>query len=260
MGQRSQKDQISFFNAENQDQLLKLVEDPTKEVRNIEILSDRMVQATWRDVDAFVRGSSQVNVVTACEVTAQARLKLYNLISRLGSRTFYFDTDSCIYLSQGNVREFEPQKGSKLGELADELAVYGPGSYITTFVSSGPKSYAYKVFSPSSSKTHTVCKVKGIRLNYTAQKHVNFESMLRLVNSFVKYGVSPDFTLYFPQIDRLHDRTLVTRIACKRFRVVYDKRIVRRDFHTVPYGYCDVDTIHYDETENTILNLLSAGL
>uniref|UniRef100_A0A915J5M7 Neurabin-1 n=1 Tax=Romanomermis culicivorax TaxID=13658 RepID=A0A915J5M7_ROMCU len=48
----------------------------------------------------------------------------------------------------------EVPTGWCLGEMMDELCEYGPGSYITEFVSGRPKNYAYKVYSTYSQQDY----------------------------------------------------------------------------------------------------------
>uniref|UniRef100_A0ABD2W1K0 DNA-directed DNA polymerase n=1 Tax=Trichogramma kaykai TaxID=54128 RepID=A0ABD2W1K0_9HYME len=72
------------------------------------------------------------------------------------------------------VNEYTLYTGSMLGQLTDELAVHGAGTYITAFVSGGPKFYAFKYKKPNGEEDF-VCKVKGIRLNYANSQLVNFE-------------------------------------------------------------------------------------
>jgi hypothetical protein len=99
-------------------------------------------------------------VVIAAFTTAHARLKPYGVLEQLNRRVLYFDTHSVIYVSKDG--EWEPPTGSYLGDLTDEL----DGAHITTFVSGGPKNYAYET-----NADKTVCKVRGITLNYrTAQR------------------------------------------------------------------------------------------
>ena len=51
----------------------------------------------------------------------------------------YYDTDSVIFsVKEG---QWEPPLGDYLGELTNEL---DDGDHIATFVSAGPKNYAYK--------------------------------------------------------------------------------------------------------------------
>ncbi|CAB4025195.1 DNA polymerase [Paramuricea clavata] len=109
------------------------------------------------------RGQRKANVVIAAFTTAHARLKLYGILEQLNRCVLYFKTDSVIYVLRDG--EWEPRTGSYLGKLADEL----DGAHITTFVSGGPKNYAYEM-----NNDKTVCKVRGITLDYKTQQHVHF--------------------------------------------------------------------------------------
>ena len=71
--------------------------------------------------------------------TAQARLKLYSVLERFQMRTLSFDTDSVIFTSRPG--EWVPPLGDYLGELTNE---FDDEHHITTFVSGGPKNYAYQ--------------------------------------------------------------------------------------------------------------------
>ena len=70
--------------------------------------------------------------------TCFARLKLYELLDTLQRSVLYYDTDSVIYTT-GPGEQSLPV-GDYLGDLTDEL----DGGYITEFVSSGSKNYAYR--------------------------------------------------------------------------------------------------------------------
>jgi len=94
-------------------------------------------------------------VAVAAYVTTQARLKLYEYLSRLGKSVLYCDTFSVICIHN----EDEPPKdetGDYLGDLTDELEEFSSGSYIEEFVSGGPKTYAFTVFST---------RLKNVQLN-----------------------------------------------------------------------------------------------
>jgi len=53
--------------------------------------------------------------------------------------------------------------------MTDELEKdYGPGSYITEFVSGGPKHYAHKVWSSNDQQEKISIKVKGFSINHAA--------------------------------------------------------------------------------------------
>ena len=68
-----------------------------------------------------------------------------------------------IYVSK--LGEMEPEIGVYLGELTDEL----DGNYITTFVSGGPKNYAYKL-----NNGKTCYKIRGITLNFQTLENSQF--------------------------------------------------------------------------------------
>jgi len=48
-------------------------------------------------------------------------------------------------------------------------------------VSGGPKNYVYKTFISVTKAEKTVCKVRGITLNYNASELVNFETIKEMI-------------------------------------------------------------------------------
>ena len=50
-----------------------------------------------------------------------------------------------------------------------------PTVNVYEFVNGGPNNYSYKVIHTVTSEVATVCKVRGITLNYSAKQLVNFE-------------------------------------------------------------------------------------
>jgi hypothetical protein len=68
--------------------------------------------------------------------------------------------------------DWEPPTGSYLGDFTDEL----DGAHITTFASGGPKNYSYET-----SKGKTVCKVRGITLNYRTRQFINHKVVCEMV-------------------------------------------------------------------------------
>jgi hypothetical protein len=84
----------------------------------------------------------------------------------------YSDTDSVIYVQKETEAPLV-ECGDKLGDMTNELQ---PGEYIEEFVSGGPKFYAYRLVSGK-----TVCKVRGITLNYSAYNLVNFDIIKNMI-------------------------------------------------------------------------------
>jgi len=85
-----------------------------------------------------------------------------------------------IYISTGEPNKYESRTGNFLGDMTDEFESYGRGSHIESFVSGGPKFYAY-VVRTSEGRAHEIYKVKGITLNYNNSLIVNFNSIRKLI-------------------------------------------------------------------------------
>jgi hypothetical protein len=120
------------------------------------------------------------NEVVGAYVTAGARLKLYTHLEALNRDVLYMDTDSVIFISRDGENDCGVRCGDNLGDLTDEIADHGHGAYICEFVSGGPKNYAYKI-RLTDGTFKTVCKVRGITLNYSASQIVNFDYMKHMI-------------------------------------------------------------------------------
>ncbi|GBN13954.1 hypothetical protein AVEN_207207-1 [Araneus ventricosus] len=200
----------------------KILSDPTKNVKDVYLPTPEVAAIVWESKKDFIPQDTVTNIFLAAFTTAWARLKLYSEMDKLGDAVLYHDTDSIIYASNGIN---DPPLGNFLGEFTDELG----GETITTFISGGPKNYGYRT-----TQGKTCCKVQGFTLNFKNTQALNFDSMKHMVCSLDRNDTIP-----------IHDA--VTREGKKRkvfnveqtklYRIVYDKRIVKDDFSTIPYGY-----------------------
>ena len=77
-------------------------------------------------------------------------------MEQLGPRALYADTDSVVYISRPG--EWKPELGDYLGDLTDEV----PYNRIIEFVTGG---------------NTTICKVRGITLNYKSSLTINFDTL-----------------------------------------------------------------------------------
>jgi len=120
-----------------------------------------------------------------------------------------------------------------LGDLTDELEEFGFGSYIGQFVSGCPKNNAFSVFSPSTGKRTTKCKIKGITLNYDNSKAVNFTSLRNMI-----LEDNTPLHVHSPRkIKRKHGGIVVSEREKKEYKVVFKKRRLMDEFDSFPYGY-----------------------
>ena len=204
--------------------------DPTKyEVSDARLVNDEMVEVHYKEKDEFAEQNDKVNIVIAAFTTAYARLKLYDLLDLLQERVLYYDTDSVIYVHEPG--KPDPPLGNYLGDLTDELDA---GDYITTFISGGPKNYAYIT---NNGKSET--KIRGITLDYAATKKINLDVMRHLVHSHVNCHTEEKVTVDMPfKITRdKKEKNIVTKRMKKDYRVVYNKRVITENYGTLPYGY-----------------------
>ena len=81
------------------------------EVENVLFPNDHVGICFYKDAKSMHVGSNQTNIVIAAFVTAQARLKLYAELRKIGRDHIYCDTDSVFY----NKGSYKPEIGDYLG-------------------------------------------------------------------------------------------------------------------------------------------------
>jgi hypothetical protein len=140
--------------------------------------SDEVFCASWLYIaDDKVSNLRHTNEVIGAYVTAGARIHLYKYLDRLKQISLYCVTDSVIFI--------QPDDQPALVETVDCLGVMTSemkqGLHIEELVFDGSKNYAYRTVNPTTSKRDPVCKVRGITLNYSASKHVNFDAIRDMI-------------------------------------------------------------------------------
>lgn len=228
-GQRDNLSQTDFLSG--REELTSLASNPGVDLKDLLIVNDDVILANWKYTDEAAIPSSMTSVVVAAYVTATARLKLYSYLELLGERVLYFDTDSVIFVERPG--DISPPLGDFLGDLTDELSDYGPGSFIDMFVSGGPKNYGYRVRVCGREEFKTVCKVKGINLNFKNLGQVNFD----VLKNMVTIGDPETVLLKGTHICRNKKMEVYTKAEKKTYRVCFIKRRRVENFDTLPYGF-----------------------
>ena len=139
-------------------------------------------------------------------------------------------TDSIFFESPADKDEESIKTGDALGALQDEI---DPEKFITSFVSAGPKNYAYKL-------NDDTCKVtvKGITLSERSSKIITFNTIKDMV-----LGKGPD-SMLVPNSSSISRNPVEGTLHCgptsKTYRVMYTKRARNPDrISTMPYGYVE---------------------
>ncbi len=132
---------------------------------------------------------------------------------------------------------YHPKLGEFLGDMTDEVAEFGQGAVMDSFVSAGPKNYAFRVRKADGSFVHKV-KIRGFSLNHTAAAQLNFKTLRKTVYDHVRLGQENTISVVAPQIVRSHDREIRTKQMSKMYSFTFDKRWILDDFSTLPYGTC----------------------
>ena len=226
-GQRSDKTKVTYTS--DVSDYIKLMHDSHIQVQDVVYANEESVavcsEVKGEEIDP---GSTRTNCVLAAYTTANARLRLYSVMERLGRRALYTDTDSIIYVHKRG--EWNPDTGDFLGDLKDEY----PHKELTQYVGLGAKNYAMR-FADDTSE----CKVRGFTLNYQTSKLIDFDTMLEMLREGV--GNKTVVTAHPNAIVRggqFGVDSMYTRSQEKSYRMVYDKRQILPDgVNTVPLGW-----------------------
>jgi hypothetical protein len=129
--------------------------------------------ASWR----FTAEEKVPNLAHTNEVTAAARIHLYGYPDRLQERALFCDTESVMYVQPDEIPrlvETADCQGAMTSELKQE-------HYMEEFISGDPKTYAYVTVGNVAGCRKTVCKIKGITLNFAVSQLVNFDLIKEMV-------------------------------------------------------------------------------
>lgn len=224
LGMNTNKPQFKIIN--HLDEWLDIINDDKVLVNNISFVNDNLMYVYFTDLEDHHIGGLKTNVVLASFVTAQARIKLFEELNRLGYRVLYCDTDSILYSTKPG--EYEPKLGTNLGEFTNEIDPED-GTCIKEFVSAGKKNYG---FMTDTGVTHLT--VKGFTFNYLTSLKLTFDSIKEVVLDKQGYKIICE-QLLFSRNKKL--QTIQTGVQQKQYGFVYDTRSLFDNFTTLPFGY-----------------------
>lgn len=222
MGQRNNMQQTSFIRQPQK--FFDLLSSDETEINDCFVINDDVIFVKFKHAEHFAKSAPNTNAIVASYVTAHGRLALYSYLEKLGKRTLYYDTDSVIYKSMPGM--YDIPLGDCMGDMTDEL----DGEYITEFTSTGAKSYAYK----TNAGTQSV-KCKGFTLNKITSDVLTFETLRDMATGVGAKSITVKGTTRIrPDVKR---RRVCTELESKSYTRTLDKRILKNDHHSIPYGY-----------------------
>ena len=146
----------------------------------------------------------------------------------------YHDTDSVIYYRK--LTDPEINCGDYLGEFADEIIKnYGDGAKCRSFVSLGPKNYAYEVEKENGEVVSEI-KAKGIQLTAIALKQISFSGMMEIGKKYSNEGENTQLDIPQRAFRINRNAQIFTKYFDKIYQAVCTKRVINGNI-TLPYGY-----------------------
>ena len=143
-----------------------LLLDDRLEINTTIFINKNILQITYKYKNQYVEDTFSTNVYIAAFTTSNARLRLYDMLDKLGQSVAYYDTDNTVYIDNG---KNSIKIGCMLGEWTDEL---GKDDHIKEWFLTGPKSYGYLI-----NTGKEVLKIKGFTLNHKNSEHLNLKSL-----------------------------------------------------------------------------------
>jgi hypothetical protein len=220
-------------------ELYRFLVTPGIEVTSLIFANDQVVWASWKFTEEEkIPSLKHTNEVIGAYVTAGARIHLYKYLDTLQERALYCDTDSIIYI-QDNDKPSMVTCGDRLGDMTNELK---SNQYINTFVSAGPKNYAYRIITRDGSRPpETVCKIRGITLNYHTIQTVNFDVIRTMILTDQPKSVVVHTSHKMKRKKRSDGNnaciTIVTEPEDKIYQISFFKRRRLPDNNSLPLGY-----------------------
>lgn len=209
----------------------KIFMDQSVHIVDWHLLTEDVAKVDYQMKHEFQKDNPQANVFLAALTASYGRLRLYTELEKLGDRVVYNDTDSVVYISRPG--QYDIPLGEYLGEFTCELGPSQSGDprWVEIFVTAGLKNYSTQ----NSDKTH-MCKVKGFSLTHENAQRINFQSMKREVELFMKNETQNLYTENRSKF-KIRDGVIHTTTERKHYSVVIDKRVVQSNYFTQPYGY-----------------------
>ncbi|GFW64855.1 DNA_pol_B_2 domain-containing protein [Trichonephila clavipes] len=174
---------------------------------NMIFLNDDCVEMQYKMKDEYAKDNFNTNVYVAAFTTSSARIRLYEIMDKLGDKVLYSDTNSIMYIDDGtNTIE----TGCMLGEWTDELE---KDQYIQHWISPASKDYVYRL-----NNGKVKGKVKGFKMSYESETKLNFEERIKIIT-----GETESIDIKINQFKIQKDRNIKVNTMTKKYMFGFDR-------------------------------------
>jgi hypothetical protein len=95
-GQRRKIETTDYINTTID--LYDIILNDTTECVNLSLMNENIAEARYQSKDEWFEDPTKTNVLGSALTTSYARLRLYEMLDKLGDKVVYYDTDSVIYM------------------------------------------------------------------------------------------------------------------------------------------------------------------
>ena len=236
-GQNPSLESYEFIDSYNT--LLRRMLDPKLDTKDIHIINDNCVEYRYVENNEMTAPPEFISEITAVFTTANARLRLYDLISWIHpSQLLYCDTDSCYFLyDETNPLHKYPsndakdlpksvQFGDGLGQWEYDLK---KDEWIDEMIIGGAKSYAYKT-----NKGKIEMRLKGITLDHANSLKISYEAFKKTI--LEKTSIESESRYQFKWDSK--EKQINTIYTSRTVQSTIDsKRVINNEYDTLPIGY-----------------------
>ena len=237
-GMRSNLDSFGYFGENDQGRFTQKILDTRYNIKEWEIITSNCVELKYSDTDDSNIEASYISEITAAFTTANARMRLYDILSWLhSSQILYCDTDSVMFIYNKNNKLHKypsndandlPKSvkfGKGLGEWEDENK---EGEFINEFVCGGAKSYSY-----TTNLGKEVIKQKGITMDAANSKLISFSSMRDMVLNNKSIKSEDRYTFRWEKASK----DVVTKFIGRSIKSTVSSKRDLDGYDTLPFGY-----------------------
>jgi hypothetical protein len=238
-GQRANMKSYEFINKYND--FCRLMADNTKLPMGWEVINKDIIEFSYTDDIDNKLEASYISEITAVFTTANARLRLYDMLSFLDkSQVMYCDTYSAIFMYDktnplhkypSNDQQlpksitFANKKEASLGEWESE---FKKGEYIVELICGGAKTYAYQT-----NTGKTSIKLKGITLDVANSKIATFDALKEMVLNHKPITTAKRFQFQWDN----KTKDVITKYISRSIKSTVSEKRTIDGYDTLPYGF-----------------------